>query len=352
MNSLLRILSIFIVSLYITVNYSYGQITITSDDFPTDIGTLWTNYQGWSAINFDVMSTGPDHTWDFSQADTLPGMFLTEEVIDPNISPILNTNLLMMTAYEFPPGFVNYIKKHCNISTSSLLFMAFELYNNYSTDSTIISTAPGIEFFKFPMTYQTAWEGTYLQETINNGVVNDTITVHYDMVVDGWGQIITPYNTFDCIRLFTIWSHWNDTIQNWYDFDTTFTWLSNEIPLVFQMDEYETDPVSGQVFGQFKIFQSSNVGIDDQLISDDEELFITPNPVINNAMIHYFVPKDGPGQLSIYDIQGRKIETLFNKDLSTGRYELEYSTEGLSNGIYLCVLKTGVSAHVCKLVKE
>lgn len=244
-------------SILLIPGFAFNQITITADDFPTAIGTEYVNYEGWSEIKFDLHQTGADYVWDYEDADTLMGALLTETIIDPDESIFPNTNIFMMKTQEFL-GLTSYVETHSQITDSGLSFLGYRMYDDFFQDTTTIEAQPGIGFFKFPMTYQSEWEGTYLQKVLNNGVIQDTVTTHYQCDVNGWGTIITPYGAFDCLKLTTVWSHWNDTINNWYDFDTTFTWLSNDIPMVFQVDVFETTPL-GTPAGTFRIYESGNV---------------------------------------------------------------------------------------------
>lgn len=327
-----------------------AQITITADDFPTTIGTEYANYEGWGQINFDVHVTGANIIWDYEDADTLMGELLTEIIVDPEGSIFPNTNIFMIKTYEFM-GSTHYVETHSEISDSDLYFLGYRLYDEIFQDTTTVEAHPGIGFFKFPMTYQSQWEGTYLQKIVTNGVTMDTITVRYQCDVNGWGTIITPYGIFDCLKLFTVWSHWNDTISNWYDYDTTYTWLSNDIPMVFQIDDYEYNVNgSGNATAYYRVYESGNLDINEQ--SREPEISSTPNPFFEKINITYYLSNPSHVDISIYDVNGKRVTNLVNKTQDRGKQTLIWQPDKIPPGIYLCILKTGKKSNTLKLIRK
>ncbi|MFA5011457.1 MAG: two-component regulator propeller domain-containing protein [Ignavibacteria bacterium] len=65
-----------------------------------------------------------------------------------------------------------------------------------------------------------------------------------------------------------------------------------------------------------------------------------PNPFNPFTKIKYSVKKEGYVTLSIYDITGRKINTIVNNRKSIGEYEIVFNGAGLSSGIYLYTLES------------
>jgi 5-hydroxyisourate hydrolase-like protein (transthyretin family) len=45
-------------------------------------------------------------------------------------------------------------------------------------------------------------------------------------------------------------------------------------------------------------------------------------------------------KLEVYDIQGRLVSTLVNKELTSGKYQVEFNADNLSTGIYFYRLTT------------
>jgi plastocyanin len=62
---------------------------------------------------------------------------------------------------------------------------------------------------------------------------------------------------------------------------------------------------------------------------------IFPNIIRDNVHISFELPENGALSISIYDLQGRKAETLFEGKLAAGKYnEVYYLREKYSSGIY------------------
>lgn len=66
-----------------------------------------------------------------------------------------------------------------------------------------------------------------------------------------------------------------------------------------------------------------------------------PNPFNNSTIIGYEIPSAQWVSLRIYDILGKEVATLVNDYIEKGKYEVEFSTDGLSSGVYLYKLQAG-----------
>jgi len=50
------------------------------------------------------------------------------------------------------------------------------------------------------------------------------------------------------------------------------------------------------------------------------------------------VPTAGRVMLKVYDIAGKAVATLINKDMAAGSYETAFNAPQLASGVYLCRL--------------
>ncbi len=75
-----------------------------------------------------------------------------------------------------------------------------------------------------------------------------------------------------------------------------------------------------------------------------------PNPFNSSTIIKYDLPKPAYVRLIIYDVLGREIRTLVNEEKDAGRYEAEFSGEGLPSGVYFC--KISFENSFSKLVND
>jgi len=84
----------------------------------------------------------------------------------------------------------------------------------------------------------------------------------------------------------------------------------------------------------------------------NNELLLTnyPNPFSNSTTIGFTLKKNSKIKLSIYDLSGRLIQILADKELTSGEHRLEFSSGTISTGIYYCVLNTGESVETRKMI--
>ncbi|MCK4527243.1 T9SS type A sorting domain-containing protein [candidate division WOR-3 bacterium] len=64
-----------------------------------------------------------------------------------------------------------------------------------------------------------------------------------------------------------------------------------------------------------------------------------PNPCGQLTVISYQLPVKSRVSLTIYDITGRQVITLINKEINAGYHSTKWNTEGITPGIYLAKLK-------------
>lgn len=103
-----------------------------------------------------------------------------------------------------------------------------------------------------------------------------------------------------------------------------------------------------------KILKVSNInaGVDDINVSN-VQLLPAPNPFASAVSISLGLKKDMPIAISLYDMSGKKVRDLQDKqNMLAGDYQLTFSNlSDLSNGIYFIRIETPESYTETKLVK-
>ena len=114
------------------------------------------------------------------------------------------------------------------------------------------------------------------------------------------------------------WS-FNDSLKFTIKDSLTGYYLSGAIPL----DTIATDISEQHVASvkDFKLYQNY------------------PNPFNPSTIIKYQIPQSGYVTLKVYDILGKEVESLVNKMMNVGTYEIKFDGSNLTNGIYFYQLK-------------
>ena len=75
-----------------------------------------------------------------------------------------------------------------------------------------------------------------------------------------------------------------------------------------------------------------------------------PNPFNPTTTIEYALPKSGAVKLVVYDVLGREVAELVNKDLDAGYHKVDFNAASISSGVYFYSIKAGDFASVKKLI--
>ena len=73
-------------------------------------------------------------------------------------------------------------------------------------------------------------------------------------------------------------------------------------------------------------------------------LTVSPNPVLNSAVVSFYQVKKDKINISLIDTKGREVKLIYNGHLNKGGHEFNFTTEDLHSGLYL--LKVHDSAQV------
>ncbi|MBW7888598.1 MAG: T9SS type A sorting domain-containing protein [Bacteroidetes bacterium] len=136
-------------------------------------------------------------------------------------------------------------------------------------------------------------------------------------------------------------------------------WLGNEyFAIGFGMVQWDIEPsdvgyLAGAVING--VHYGTVVSIKRELTIPEtfEVLTNYPNPFNNSTIISYSIAQQGNVNLIIYDVLGGKITTLVNQKMEKGKYEISFSGDNLTSGIYFVVLQTDsqILTHKILLLK-
>lgn len=75
-----------------------------------------------------------------------------------------------------------------------------------------------------------------------------------------------------------------------------------------------------------------------------------PNPFNSSTVIKFRIPEAGLVTLTVYDLLGREVEKLANKNMAVGIYSIDFNASNLSGGVYFYALKAGDFLQTKKMI--
>lgn len=75
-----------------------------------------------------------------------------------------------------------------------------------------------------------------------------------------------------------------------------------------------------------------------------------PNPFNPSTRISFSIPQNSFVTLKVFDVLGNEIETLVNRDLSAGSYDIEFVSKNFTSGVYFYNLTAGEFTKTMKMI--
>lgn len=75
-----------------------------------------------------------------------------------------------------------------------------------------------------------------------------------------------------------------------------------------------------------------------------------PNPFNPRTTLRFTLPAAGRARLSVFDVSGRELATLFDAARPAGEQSVDWNAEGLPSGVYLAKLSQGARESATRLV--
>jgi hypothetical protein len=298
----------YLLLLAITLGHlaGYSQITITQSDFPMVDYTGITGNDTSTAIG--TGSAGASQTWDFSAfvPATIDTAFLTATTFAGN--PLFPSATFSSCASV--SGF--NICSYGFINTTGLYLVGVEQNGTFgsTTMHSIVSMEPNNQVISFPFTYTNTHATAYTQHQLSvftPASPSDSTKATYhrtvDQVCDGWGTLITPYGTYNAIRVQQIQSNidtsythmsgtWTVSSSTPLKYDTSYTWYANGIGSVAT--------ISGKAPYRYSFYKASlTTGI---ASNAGDNISVYPNPVTETLFIDNVTTGT---DLCLFDISGR-----------------------------------------------
>ncbi len=81
-----------------------------------------------------------------------------------------------------------------------------------------------------------------------------------------------------------------------------------------------------------------------------ENLSVYPNPAISEIDVRWNMNVPSTGEISLFDITGRKVRVLYRGNFKRGESHLHFGLAGINQGLYFMVMNAGNTKQVKKLI--
>ncbi len=328
-----------------------AQISIDNSDMPFEDDTVRVS-TGLNLNFIDYTETGADYLWDFSQL--VPISQHVDTFLSPWSMPLiyklffgLTSNLAVRGTEDLPiPGFpftdiynfydnrsVNYRAVGLGVSIAGI-----PIPFNYDSPDVV---------YDFPMEFQDNWnsQAHFAQEVPLVGYLRMTKT-HTD-TVDGWGTLITPYGSFEVLRLKSevneIDSIYLDSLNFGIPIErdyTVYQWIGKgqKIPLL-----QVTSSLGGVVVDYIDSVRLTLNGNNELPFVLNNELKVFPNPTKEKIHLQFEMLEKQNVNVKLFDLTGREVEIIFEGILQQGKVNLAFNLKesSLSFGSYIVQIQAG-----------
>jgi hypothetical protein len=85
-------------------------------------------------------------------------------------------------------------------------------------------------------------------------------------------------------------------------------------------------------------------------LNDLNTVIVFPNPTEGDVQIQFKIKEDSNVDMSIYDEVGRRVQTLLNERMPSGKYKYKTKLDSLSNGVYILSILTDTENLHSKII--
>lgn len=316
-----------------SLNISFAQIIVDQSDF-MPVSRLFV--MGFDTLPANVGNAGANQTWNFSslQANLTDSMVTADPAWTPYPGLFPGSNVALLA-----PAGTFYYQYMRNDNTG---FYLNGMVTTSGANPDLTTYTPPAKYFKWPMNYLDSFadSGVYVSvytSVVPSGTDTSRYIRHYrdQNLVDGWGQIITPLGTFNCLRQKKTEQstdssfYYNSQFGTWSLTYTgtmstiTYDWLSDNASTGFMLASVV---YSGQQYSGTYWLKGVATGMEELKNGTDVSLY--PNPADDHLSIQF--KEWGHYRVEIYNQVGARImeETTFAN-------EFLLDTRSFAGGLYI-----------------
>ncbi len=187
------------------------------------------------------------------------------------------------------------------------------------------------------------WHQMYQYDGMNNRT--EELGQTWDPINNQWinqSLSTSTYNSQNLVET-TLFQLWNPGTGWENDEFITFTYDANNNLIMQTLQQWngtDWENAMRMIYNWIPV-----TGIDDEeLAVNSYKLFNNyPNPFNPSTIIKFHIELSGSVTLTVFDVLGNDVAELVNRNLDTGNYEVQFTPEGLSSGVYFYKLEVKAS---------
>ncbi len=332
----------------------WAQITLEWDEIPHAIGTRWSMNFAYE-VSVDLGAVGGPQTWTFTSQpmgqDSYPVMVIPVSQA-PYCDSFPDANLVYSSMLDNDSGFL-YMQLDTNLL--SLLGLSGTASSGICGRLDPADTNDLPDHYNDSRNYNSSY--TYDLGSGSSAVFRKKGFEH----INAYGTVVIPYGSFPCLRYVL----YDTLIQTIYYFgipvysDTSatiqhqFVAEGRSFVVGVTSEDGETNPYF-TFAAELQRLTYFVTGIDEaaNLMAQENTVQVQPNPFTGTVTFKYTGYDGLPGNIDIYDVQGRRVQSL----AAGGAAAVTWSgnnVEGKSvpDGVYFFVLRAGNREFTGKVVK-
>jgi hypothetical protein len=306
-----------------------------------------------NSLSFDVSQTGANFNWDISALDYLSQDSLN--TVSVNSTPI-TYQFFFNNMFLYPDYVASYAQQGQDVSAMGTISISdrYDYYKVTNSSFSVVGFGANVngipasvkydvidQIFPLPLVYgmTDSTSANYLTTIPSLGTYGQWINRKIE--VDGWGQLTTPYSSFDVIRLRTTLYQRDTIFVDQFGIGTSFDrpvstiyeWYANGkgVPVLV---------VSTQagIINEMKYLDQLHVS------NSEKEMvnFLTyPTPVVDFMFLESNIKK--PASITIYNVEGIVVEQIKYKEI--------IPLSHLKAGLYLLKINSGNNTAIKEFIK-
>ncbi len=335
-----------------------AQISINDTDMPNGGDTCLISISS-QLTTIDFNTTGANQTWNFSNLEA------TYQRVDTfyNINSSSVLYQLSFNNWLFYPDYnSDYYNKLINNNLPAIPGGVITLENpvffskNSSSKFEIVGIGVevnGVEVpvksdtidvvYEFPMTYNDGWYSRSYFNMDMNPIYDAQFKRHQqrDVIVDGWGEITTPFGTFDAVRVKTTLTYQDSIFADPFGFGGS--WFALPTPETVEYNWWANNNKVPVLKITTQLGIATTIEYRDHLVTDyasihEEEstqVKLFPNPTSTELTID--VPNSTLNEIEILDLNGKLI---YSSTLTTTK---TLNVSNWSKGLYFVKIKNSTT---------